>query len=165
MSRNFLGTWFCLLFSFYSLFFFFFHFFLFFSFATYFLLSCLILFYFCISLFFSFFFLHPLSLICLVISLSQQERHSGDTMTSIFVAGTRPISHRFGRSVRRSVGLSHFAFLAFLGILRVGKFVFENAPAQSMTAPAQIITAPAQIIIAPAHRPRQEQSCIRPCWE
>ena len=35
----------------------------------------------------------------------------------------RPISHRVGRSVRTSIGLSHFAFVAFLGILRVGKFV------------------------------------------
>ena len=51
----------------------------------------------------------------------------------VFVAGTRPISHRVGRSV----GLSHFAFFAFLGILWVGKFVFEHAPAQIVTAPAQ----------------------------
>ena len=28
----------------------------------------------------------------------------------IFVAGTRPISHRVGRSVGRPVGPSHFAF-------------------------------------------------------
>ena len=63
-----------------------------------------------------------------------------------FVADTRPISHRVGRSVRPS----HFAFFAFLGILRVEKFVFEHAPAQIITAPAQIITAPAQIITAPA---------------
>ena len=83
----------------------------------------------------------------------------------VFVAGTRPISHRVGRSVGRSVGPSvgrsvgpsHFTFFAFLGILRVGKFVVEHAP-------AQIMTAPAQIIIAPAHRPRREQSCIRPCF-
>ena len=47
-------------------------------------------------------------------------------------------------SVRPSVGMSHFAFFAFLGILTVGKFVFEHAPAQIMTAPAQHITAPAQ---------------------
>ena len=46
-----------------------------------------------------------------------------------------------GRSVGLSVGLSHFAFFAFLGILRVKKFVFEHAPAQIITAPAQIITA------------------------
>ena len=45
----------------------------------------------------------------------------------------RPINHRVGRSVRSSVGLSHF-FFAFLGILRVGKFVFEHAPAQNITA-------------------------------
>ena len=67
----------------------------------------------------------------------------------IFVAGTRPISYRVsrwvGRSVGRSVGPSHFAFFAFLGTLRVGKFVFEHAPAQILTAPAQIITAPAQL--------------------
>ena len=50
----------------------------------------------------------------------------------------------------RSVGPSHFAFFAILGILRVGKFVFEHAPAQINTAPAQIITAPTQIITAPA---------------
>ena len=72
-----------------------------------------------------------------------------------------------GRSVRRSVGPSvspsHFAFFAFLGILRVGKFVFEHAPAQIITAPAQIIIAPAQIFITPAHCPRQEQSCKQPC--
>ena len=41
-----------------------------------------------------------------------------------FVAGTQPISHCVGQSVGRSVGpsvgLSHFAFYAFLGILRVG---------------------------------------------
>ena len=49
-----------------------------------------------------------------------------------------------GLSVGRSVGLSHFAFFAFLGILRVEKFVFEHAPAQIITAPAQIIIAPAQ---------------------
>ena len=72
---------------------------------------------------------------------------------SLFVAGTRPISHRVGQSVRPSVRPSHFAFLAFLGILRVGKFLFEHAPAQIITAPAQIITAPAQIIIAPAQQP------------
>ena len=79
----------------------------------------------------------------------------------IFVAGTRPISHRVGRSVGRSVcrsvglsvGPSHFAFFAFLGILRVGKFVSEYAPAQIITAPVQIITAPAQIITAPAQPP------------
>ena len=66
----------------------------------------------------------------------------------VFVAGTRPISHRVGRSVgpsvRPSVRPSHFTFFAFLGISRVGKFVFEHAPAQIITAPAQIITAPAQ---------------------
>ena len=67
-----------------------------------------------------------------------------ESFEHVFVAGTRPISHRVGRSVRRSVGPSHFAFFAFLGILRVGKFVFEYAPAQIITAPAQIITAPAQ---------------------
>ena len=55
-----------------------------------------------------------------------------------------------GRSVGQFVGPSHFACLAFLGILRAGKFVFEHAPAQINTAPAQIITAPAQIITAPA---------------
>ena len=78
---------------------------------------------------------------------------------------TRPVSHRFGLSVRPSVrpfvrpslrpfvGPSHFTFFAFLGILRVGKFVFKFAPAQIMTAPAQIITAPAQIITAPAQPP------------
>ena len=64
----------------------------------------------------------------------------------VIVADTRPISHRVGRSV----GLSHFALFAFLGILRVEKFVFEHAPAQIITAPAQIITAPAQTITAPA---------------
>ena len=47
------------------------------------------------------------------------------TKKVVFVAGTRPISHRVGRSVRPSVCPSDFAFLAFLGILRVGKFVFE----------------------------------------
>ena len=36
----------------------------------------------------------------------------------LFVAGTRPISHRVGRSVRRSVGASHFAFLHFCFIER-----------------------------------------------
>ena len=79
----------------------------------------------------------------------------------IFVAGTRPISHRVGRSVGRSVclsvgpsvGLSHFAFFAFLGVLRLGEFVFEHAPAQIITAPAQIIIAPAQIVTAPAQPP------------
>ena len=40
-----------------------------------------------------------------------------------------------------------------MGILRVGKFVFEHVPAQSITTPAQIITAPAQIITAPAQPP------------
>ena len=50
-----------------------------------------------------------------------------------------------GPSVGLSVGPSHFAFFAFLGILRLEKFVFEHAPAQIITAPAQIITAPAQL--------------------
>merc|ERR1719374_88519 len=57
------------------------------------------------------------------------------------------------RSVGRSVRPSHFTFFAFLGILRVGKSVFEHAPAQIITAPAQIITAPAQVITAPAQPP------------
>ena len=65
----------------------------------------------------------------------------------------RSVGRSVGRSVRRSVGPSHFAFFAFLGILRVEKFVFEHAPAQIITAPAQIITAPAQIITAPAQPP------------
>ena len=65
-------------------------------------------------------------------------------------------------SVGRSV-LSHFAFFAFLGISRVGKFVSKHAPAQIITAPAQIITAPAQINTAPAQPPAIEQSCIGPC--
>ena len=51
------------------------------------------------------------------------------------------VGRSVGLSVGRSVGPSHFAFL---GILRVEKFVFEHAPAQIMAAPAQIITAPAQ---------------------
>ena len=72
----------------------------------------------------------------------------------LLLRATRPISHRVsrlvGRSVGQSVGPSHFAFFAFLGILRAGKFVFEHAPAQINTAPAQIITAPTQIITAPA---------------
>ena len=59
----------------------------------------------------------------------------------LFVTGTATCKspcQSVGRSVGRSVGLSHFAFLfAFLGILRVGKFVFEHAPAQVITAPAQ----------------------------
>ena len=71
----------------------------------------------------------------------------------LLLRATRPISHRVsqlvGRSIGQSVGPSHFAFFAFLGILRAGKFVFEHAPAQINTAPAQIITAPAQIITAP----------------
>ena len=46
-------------------------------------------------------------------------------------------------SVGLSVGQLHFAIFAFLGILRVEKFVFEHAPAQIITAPAQIIIAPA----------------------
>ena len=56
----------------------------------------------------------------------------------------RPISHRVGPSVTLCVRPSHFAFFAFLGILRVGKFVFEHAPAQIITAPTQLITAPVQ---------------------
>ena len=45
-------------------------------------------------------------------------------------------------SVRRSVGPSHFTFIAFLGYLEVEKFRYEyfmdiNAPAQFITAPAQ----------------------------
>ena len=47
--------------------------------------------------------------------------------------------------------------------LRVGKFVFEHAPAQSIIAPAQSITAsaqlitvPAQLITAPAQPPATE---------
>ena len=69
---------------------------------------------------------------------------------------TPPISHRVGRSVSPSVGLSHIALFAFLGILRVGNVVFEHAPAQINTAPAQIITAPAQLITAPAQPPATE---------
>ena len=61
----------------------------------------------------------------------------------LFVAGTRPISHRVGRSVgrsvapsfRRSVGLSHFAYFAFLGILRVWKFVIEICPCPNYYCP------------------------------
>ena len=56
----------------------------------------------------------------------------------------RSVGQSVGLSVGPSVGLSHFAFFAFLGVLRVGEFVFEHAPAQIITAPAQIITAPAQ---------------------
>ena len=63
----------------------------------------------------------------------------------LFVAGNATY-----KSPCRSVGPSPFAFFAFLGILRAGKFVFEHAPAQINSAPAQIITAPAQIITAPA---------------
>ena len=55
-----------------------------------------------------------------------------------------------GRSVRRLVGVSHFASFAFLRILRNGKFVSEHAPAQIITAVAKIITAPAQLITDPA---------------
>ena len=43
----------------------------------------------------------------------------------VFVTCMRPISHRVGRLVGRSVGWSITLF-AFLGILRVGKFVFEH---------------------------------------
>ena len=68
----------------------------------------------------------------------------------------RSVVRSVGPSVRPSVGLSHFAFFAFLGILRVGIFVFEHAPAQINTAPAQIITAPAQLITAPAQPPATE---------
>ena len=78
-------------------------------------------------------------------------------LAGFLLRATRPVSHCVGRSVGRSVswsvGLSHFAFFAFLGILRYAKFVFEHAPAQIITAPAQSITAPAQIIIAPAQLP------------
>ena len=56
---------------------------------------------------------------------------------------------RVGPSIRHT---SH-AFFAFLGILRVGKFVFEHAPAQIIIAPARIITAPAQFTTAPAQPP------------
>ena len=38
-------------------------------------------------------------------------------------------------SVGPSVGPSHFAFFAFSSILSVGKFVFEHALAQIITAP------------------------------
>ena len=58
-----------------------------------------------------------------------------------------------GPSHFASVRPSHLAFFAFLDNLRVGKFVFEHAPAKIITAPAQSITAPAQIIIAPAQPP------------
>ena len=59
-------------------------------------------------------------------------------VVTIFVAGTRLISHRVGRSIGWSVGRSvTLFFIAFLGILRVGKFIFEHAPAQIITAPAQ----------------------------
>ena len=69
--------------------------------------------------------------------------------TIFFVAGTRPISHRVGRSVGLSVGPSHFALFAFLSRLKVEKFRYEyfmrvNFPAQIITALAQLITAPAQ---------------------
>ena len=54
------------------------------------------------------------------------------------------------RSIGRSVGPSIRQLVCrfFFGISRVGKFVFEHAPSQIMTAPAQIITARAQIITA-----------------
>ena len=81
----------------------------------------------------------------------------------IFVAGNATYKSPC-RSVGRSV-LSPLAFFTLLGISRVGKFVFEHAPAQIVTspaqfitAPAQIITAPAQIITAPAQPPATEQS-------
>ena len=64
----------------------------------------------------------------------------------------KPPCRSVGRSVRRSV-CHTLLFFAFLGILRVGKFVFEHAPAQIITAPAQVITAPAQLITAPAQLP------------
>ena len=56
-------------------------------------------------------------------------------------------------SIRPSVRPSHFALFAFLGTLRVGKFISEHAPAQTITAPAQIIIAPAHIITASAQQP------------
>ena len=57
-----------------------------------------------------------------------------DIQSDFFSQATRPISHRVGPSVRRSVTL---CFFAFLGILRVGKFAIEHAPAQIIIAPAQ----------------------------
>ena len=54
--------------------------------------------------------------------------------------------------------MSHYPSFAFLGILRVGKFVFEHAP-------AQIITALPKSSLPLPNRPRQEQSCIRPCLD
>ena len=103
----------------------------------------------------------------------QQEpsfQQNDDKICPLFVTGTRPVSHRVGRSVRRSVSPSvrpsHFAFFALLGSLRVGKFVFEHAPAQIITAPAQIIIAPAQIVTAPAQQPATGAVVytIRPCF-
>ena len=37
----------------------------------------------------------------------------------------RSVGRLVGWSVCRSVGLSHFAFFAFLGYLKVGKHIFE----------------------------------------
>ena len=66
----------------------------------------------------------------------------------------RPKSHRVGPSVTLCVRRHTLLFFfAFLSILRVGKFVFEHAPAQIITAPTQSITAPAQITTAPAQLP------------
>ena len=86
----------------------------------------------------------------LTFSLPSERLYQNDPR--IFVVGNATYTSPC-RSARRSVGPSHSAFFAFLGILKVGKFVFEHSPAPINTAPAQIITTPAQLITAPAQPP------------
>ena len=66
-----------------------------------------------------------------------------------FVVGSETYKS-VGRPIRPSIRLLHFAFFLHFW---VGKFLFEYAPAQIMTAPAKRITAPAQLITAPAQLP------------
>ena len=60
-----------------------------------------------------------------------------------FVTGTRALSHRVGRSVGPSVGLSRFAFFAYLGILRVEKLYL------SMPLPKSLLPLPKSSLLLP----------------
>ena len=79
------------------------------------------------------------------------------TSLRIFVAGTRPLSHRISRSVhpsvRRSVTLCFFCIF--------GHFKGWKVCIWACTCPNYY--CPSKSLLPLPNRPRQEQSCIRPC--
>ena len=77
----------------------------------------------------------------------------------------RPLSHRVGRSVgpsvRRSVTLCFFLhFWAFSGLESL--YLSMPLPKSSQPLPKSLLPLPKSVLPLP-NRPRQEQSCIRPC--